>query len=96
VDLDELARRDVPAERAAAHDQRTDLDVRAHVGALPDHQHAVAEDLADELAVDPDAPLERQLPLEARTAPEQRMDLSDPRQITRLHQPSSMRIARAG
>src|SRR3954471_2927897 len=67
----------------ADHDQRADLDLALHVRALADDEGVAGDDLARELAVDPDAPLEQELSLEGAALSEQGIQLARPRASAR-------------
>jgi hypothetical protein len=75
VDLDGVLGADVPVHDAPAHDDRGHVDLGAHLGSLPDDERVVALDLALEHSVDPNAPLELQLPFELGAAPQEGRDL---------------------
>src|SRR5579872_226627 len=75
VHLDRRPRANVSVNRAAAHDDRRDVDLGMNLGPLPDDEGVVAPDLPLENAVDPDAPLEVKLAFELRAAAEEGGDL---------------------
>src|SRR6185369_4962903 len=75
VKLDELRGADVPLD-GAIDDDGAGVDLRVHPSALTDDQRVLGEDLAGELSVDPDLPLERELSLELAPLAEQRVDVT--------------------
>src|SRR5690606_945897 len=74
VDLEGLARADVPVHRAPADDDRRDVDLGVDLGAVADDERVVALDLAFEDAVDAHAAFEIELPLEPGAATEECRD----------------------
>jgi hypothetical protein len=75
MDLDRVLRPDVSVDDSSADDDRRHLDLGVHLGPVPDDERIVALDLALEDAVDTNAPLEMELPLELSAASEQGRDL---------------------